>query len=271
MPQLGIGSYAYTWSIGVPGYDTPEPMDAFQFINVVAEHKVKVAQIADNIPMHNWNDTQLKQLKAHASKFGISIEVGTRGISADNLERYIYIAEQLSSPILRVVIDTDSHHPGTNEVMQLIRPHIKRLELANVVLAIENHDRFPAKELINILENLNSSHVGVCLDTVNSFGAQEGTSYVTQTLAPYVVNLHVKDFSITRHDHSMGFNLIGTPAGDGMLDVEWVMKQLDIHNRVYNAILELWTPPETTVQETIKKENRWAQQSIAYLRTLIQE
>jgi hypothetical protein len=36
-----------------------------------------------------------------------------------------------------------------------------------------------------------------------------------------------------------------------------------------NAILELWTPPEPEIAATIAKEENWARQSIAYLRTLI--
>jgi hypothetical protein len=36
-----------------------------------------------------------------------------------------------------------------------------------------------------------------------------------------------------------------------------------------NGILELWTPPEPEIEQSIRKENEWAAQSVRYLRTLI--
>lgn len=271
MTKLGIGTYAYAWAIGVSGYDTPNLMDVFQFIETVDNHGVKVAQIADNIPLHELSSEQLTQLKSLADDKGISLEVGTRGITADHLNIYIAIALQLSSPILRVVVDTNDHHPSPDEVINLLQPQLQAFEEANIILAIENHDRFPAQTLVKIMQTLDSPYVGICLDTVNSFGSLEGPAYVIEKLAPYVVNLHVKDFSIARHDHNMGFTLIGTPAGQGMLDTAWVMQQLDKYGRDYNAILELWPPPENTIQATIAKEHQWAGQSISYLRTLLKD
>lgn len=272
MTKLGIGTYAYAWAIGVSGYDTPDSMDVFQFIKTVDRHGVKVAQIADNIPLHTLSDVQLKQLKSLADNRDISLEVGTRGIQSQHLLGiYIDLAHFLGSSILRVVVDSDRHYPSPDEVVDLVRPHLSHLQDMNIILAIENHDRFPAETLVKIMQTLDSPYVGICLDTVNSFGSLEGPAYVIEKLAPYVVNLHVKDFSIARHEHNMGFMLIGTPAGQGMLDTEWVMRQLDKYGRDYNAILELWPPPENTVQATIAKEHQWVQQSISFLRTLLKD
>ena len=88
-------------------------------------------------------------------------------------------------------------------------------------------------------------------------------------LAPWVVSLHVKDFCIRRADHQMGFVIEGQPAGQGRLDVPWLLDQLRAAGRRPNAILEQWPPPEATIQQTIAKEHAWLQQSVTYLRTLI--
>ena len=77
--------------------------------------------------------------------------------------------------------------------------------------------------LADIVTSIDSPNVGICLDTVNSFGSLEGPAVVVEALGPYVVNLHVKDFSIRRHDHNMGFTLTGTPAGQGQLDLPWLL------------------------------------------------
>jgi len=156
-------------------------------------------------------------------------------------------------------------------VVDLVRHVIGRFEKADVCLAIENHDRFTASSLADICDRVGSSHIGVCLDTVNSFGALEGPEVVLDTLAGMVVNLHVKEFSIRRADHLMGFVIEGCPAGQGHLRVPWVIERLTAAGRDPNAILELWPPPERTVEETIAKEEAWARESVAYLRRHIPE
>jgi sugar phosphate isomerase/epimerase len=146
---------------------------------------------------------------------------------------------------------------------------IPKFERAGVTLAIENHDRFKAGELAAIIDRIGSDNAGICLDTVNSFGALEGPEVVLDALGTKVVNLHVKDFEIFRANHNMGFVIEGRLAGQGMLNLPWLLGELRVLRRDPNAILELWTPPEATLAQTISKEAAWAEESIAYLRKLI--
>jgi 3-oxoisoapionate decarboxylase len=87
-----------------------------------------------------------------------------------------------------------------------------------------------------------------------------------RTLGPHVVNLHLKDFTIRRADHMMGFVLEGCPAGEGQLNVPWLLSELLSYGRAPNAIIELWPRPEATVEETIAKEREWLKRSVANLR-----
>jgi len=269
--QIGLGTYAYAWGIGIPGYPSSViPMDTFAFVRRAAQLGVRVAQIADNLPLHTLSKTELDQLWRETQALGIVVEVGTRGIATEHLRAYLSIAEQFEAAILRVVVDTAEHHPAPDEVVEILRPLMPEFERAGVTLAIENHDRFKAQTLVSILEQIDSSQVGICLDTVNSLGAGEGAEVVVETLGQYVVNLHVKDFTIRRHQHMLGFEVEGRPAGQGMLNIPWLLGRLDELGRSPNAILELWTPPEPEVVQTIAKEDAWARESISYLRTLIQ-
>ena len=136
------------------------------------------------------------------------------------------------------------------------------------ILAIENHDRFPARVLREVVESAGSSRVGVCLDTANSLGAGEGLEEVARALAPLVVNLHLKDFRIARAQHQMGFEVSGCPAGQGMMNLPRVLEILAPSNRCHSAILEQWTPPQATVAQTVAMEEEWARQSAEYLKPL---
>jgi hypothetical protein len=57
----------------------------------------------------------------------------------------------------------------------------------------------------------------------------------------------------------------GTPAGQGLLSVPRLLQKLIPYNRCYSSTLELWTPPEGTIEETIRKEGSWAEESLEYL------
>jgi sugar phosphate isomerase/epimerase len=267
--RLGISSWTYTWAIGVPGEPPQQPMKAVDLLNKAAALDVHVVQVADNLPLHELSSKELERFEKHALELDIQVEVGTRGIAHQHLRTYLQLAQRLHSPILRVVVDTADHHPEEDEVVSILKEIVPEFERAGVRLAIENHDRFKARILADIVERIGSPSVGICLDTVNSFGALEGPDVVLAALGPLVVNLHVKDFDIFRANHSMGFIVEGRPAGQGRLNVPWLLQELRGYGLDPNAILELWTPPEQRLAETIAKEDAWAHASVKYLRSLI--
>jgi len=244
-------------------------MDGFAFLDWAAELGVRVVQIADNLPLDSLSCSELRDLVRHADDSGISIEVGTRGIDPSHIRTYLRIARECRSPLLRVVVDSAQHHPSADEVVQILRCELPEFEASGITLAVENHDRFTSRVLVRILQQLESRSVGICLDTVNSFGALEGPEVVVNTMAPWVVNLHLKDFQIRRTSHMMGFVVEGCPAGQGQLNIAWLMSKLKEQRRDTNAILELWPPPEESIEKTIEKEKNWARSSVEYLRGLI--
>ena len=266
--KLGLGSYALAWAVGVPGYPPQKPLDVFGFVWVAAQHGFGVVQIADNLPLAELAEGELEHLKKLTQALNVEVEIGTRGIHDGNLERYLELAQVFGSSLLRVVVDGPGHHPSPDEVVATVKPLLPLFEGAGVTLAVENHDRFSAGTLVHIVTALDSPSVGICLDTVNSFGALEGPETVLETLGPFVVNLHVKDFAVRRAEHNMGFAIFGTPAGQGLLDVPKLVGRLKELGRDFNAVLELWPAPEATVQATVAKEARWVGESAAYLRNM---
>ena len=268
---LGLGTYAYAWAIGIPGYPPLRPMSAVDFVDRAAALGLRVIQIADNLPLHQMKPNEMDALLGMTKAFGIRVEIGTRGIAPEHLRRYLEIAQYFETALLRIVVDTADSHPTPDEVIGALRPLMPVFEQAGVILAIENHDRFKARTLAQIVQEIDSPYLGICLDTVNSFGAGEGPEQVVDMLGPYVVNLHLKDFSIRRHRHLLGFEVEGTPAGKGMLNIPWLLHEISKNGHEFNAILETWPPPEADITLTIQKEDLWVRESIQYLRALIQE
>lgn len=264
--RLGLGSYTYTWAVGVPGELPPQPLDAWGLLDRARELGVRVVQYCDNLPLVRLSARDLGALASAAAEAAISVEIGTRGISTDNLLAHLELARRFHAPFLRLVVDTPGDEPAPDQVVARLRPLLPRFADANLKLAIENHDRFPARVLGQIVEELGPDRVGICLDTVNSFGAMEGPREVVPALAPYTLNLHVKDFTIARVNSQMGFVVSGCAVGQGRLDVPWLLEQLTTARPDVNAIIELWTPPAGSLEATLAREAEWARQSVAYLR-----
>jgi 3-oxoisoapionate decarboxylase len=266
--QPGISSYTYTWAIGVLGKEPKKPMTIFQLIEKADELGVTVLQVADNLPLDRFSEIELLKIRNYAEDLNIQIEVGARGMTAENLEKHIELAVFFQSPIVRFVVDGPGFEPCLEEIHQIIKNAVPVLRENKIILAIENHDRFKAAEFAEMIEKAGSQFVGICLDSVNSMGAGEGLETVIGKLAPLTVNLHVKEFSVKRVFHKMGFVIEGCPLGEGMLPVAELIQK--VSPGCQSAILEQWTPPEETIEKTIEKEARWAEVSITYLKSLCQ-
>lgn len=262
--RIGISSYTYTWAIGVPGYETKNRMDAFALLERAKKFEVPVLQIADNLPLHTLEASALDSLCESARSAQIEIQPGTRGIDPEHLLQYLALAQKTGSSIVRTLTDTKTHQPGFAEIVSSLKSVLPAYRAAGVRLALENHDRLSVKEFLAILDSVHDDTLGICLDTVNSFGSLEGPAFVIEHLLPHTINLHIKDFSIQRENHAMGFRITGTPAGQGMLDIPSLFSM--IGTAAIDGILELWTAPEADVEDTVKKEAAWADESITYLK-----
>jgi L-ribulose-5-phosphate 3-epimerase UlaE len=85
-------------------------------------------------------------------------------------------------------------------------------------------------------------------------------------VAPYVVNMHVKDFAFTRQAGWVGFNLVGAPLGEGLLDYDAMLARIDPDPSV-NQIIEHWLPWQGDPGTTCDTERRWTEHNLSYLRS----
>lgn len=267
--KLGISSFTFPWAIGGIEPEHPVRMTALELLRRANDLEADVLQIADNLPIGHFSEDELKEFKAAADGYGICIEVGTRGIKPENIERFLHIARALGSPFLRVVIDSKGHEPTIAEVCDLLLPFAPRFKEANIKLAIENHDRLTCAEFNEIIDRVGADWVGICLDTVNSLGAVEAPNTVVPALAPRAINVHMKDFEIVRTNGQMGFTVRGTALGQGQLNIAAVIAAVGGTTREITAIIELWTPRQESYAATVELEDLWAKSSNTFLRSVI--
>ena len=263
--KLGIGTYCYMWAHGVEGHRPGEPMSAVRLLERCVELGVKVVQFGPNLPL---NEEQAIELSARAADLGIEVEIGISGLTLDDIRRGLKLCHITRSTLLRTVDLYQGRARPADELESCLRAALPGVEAAGVRLAVENA-LTPCDELAQVLDEIGSPALGVTLDTVNSLAIPEGTRQVVEALARHTLCLHVKDFRVSRIWHMMGFTVEGTPAGQGQLDVPWLLGRLAQAGRDPNAILELWVPQQGTPEETIALEDSWVESSISYLRRLI--
>ena len=267
--RVGVGSYSYPWAIGIKSYPPPrEPLTAFGVLEAANELDVRVVQIADNMPLDQMPESDLDRLRDRARQLGIELEVGTRGLEPAQLLRYLDIALRLGARLVRTLIPipAPASKPDLRQLEAWIREVLPAFQASGVSIAVENYERHSYVDLLRLVESVASPSVGVCLDTLNSLGAVETPREVVHALAPYTLNLHVKDFQIRRVESGLGYLVSGCAAGEGWLDIDWVVSELTANGRDVNLIVELWTPFAGSVEETIAVEREWAARSVCFLK-----
>lgn len=250
--RLGIGSYSLAWNI-------QNGLDHFGLLEVARQLGVQAVQYCDNLPLEALSQSDLDQLERMSG--GITLEPGTRGIDMDRLAYLGNLAQRFGCGFVRIVIDRSGDEPTVDEAVDRLAQWRRKVS-GDTVLAIENHDRFPARVFAEMIEELGPDRYGICLDTANSLGCLEGTEYVVNTLAPYTVNLHVKDIRIRRLWHNMGFEVTGTPAGEGDLDIPWIVSQVP---QAESAIIEIWASEDNAYVE----ERRMLDASVPFMERII--
>ena len=268
--KLGISTYTYNWSIGIAGYTAPDnPMDIKSLLRRTKELDLGVLQICDSMKLNMLSDAELDTIREYAQSLGVELEIGTSGIYPEHLYSFLRVAKRLQVKFIRVLLHDCQSQPTIDEAIIWLKQVIPKFAANKIVLGIENHDKQKCEELIYIIKTVDNPYLGICLDTANSYGTQEPTEYVLKKLLPYAVNFHFKNFIIERSLTNLGFHVIGAPANRGEVDFAHILTMINQAGKDINIILELWTPFKDSIEQSIELEEKWAFDSILYMKDII--
>ncbi|OUN00760.1 MAG: hypothetical protein BAA02_05580 [Paenibacillaceae bacterium ZCTH02-B3] len=267
--KLGLGSYLFRWAIGTPSFRPARPLNAFGLLEKARELGVGLVQFADNLPLHRLSDDELKALKKKADAYGIELENGMEGVTAERLLEYLRISRLIGARLLRVSFHAPDIHPTLEEGLQAIKDVLPQFAEAGVSIAIENHFTISSPDLVRLVEKANSPFVGICLDVANSIRQKEWPEETVAMLAPYALSLHLKDYRLETHPDQLGVYIAGAPLGEGLLDAGEVLKTLSIYRTGFSVILEQWCPPADTEEETLRRETEWIRKGLNHARSVL--
>lgn len=267
--KIGLGSYAFRWSIGIKDQQPAKPMTAMDVLEVAHRHGLALVQYADNLPLDTLTAEEHLALKARADSYGMALELGTQSFDAKELARYIPIGERIGSKILRVALDAEDALIPVSELAAQIRELLPDGKKAGLRFAIENHFNYPSSRMVALLDTVSDDALGVCLDVANSICAGEWPMTTVRMLAPYAINLHLKDYQITPDPYGVGFRIHGTPLGEGRAEIEEILACLSHCPAEMSCILEHWLPQAHDMETTCRLEHEWLGRSVAAARRLV--
>lgn len=264
--MIGLGSYAFYWQSSSLNKN---PMSLLSQIEQTGELGIGLFQVCDYEPLLSMSALEIEQVRARAAELKVQIELGTRGLDKENLLLHLELAKTFDAKLLRTMV---SGTGGDNEELveisvRMILDVIQDFENSGVELALETYEQVASSILMEIVDKVDSSALGICLDVANVVARLENPKTCTRTVNSKVKSIHVKDFAFTRTPGWVGFVFSGTCLGEGMLDYDDILKTVRPVERGINQVVEHWVPWQDTIDKTIEIEKLWTQKSIEYLRS----
>jgi sugar phosphate isomerase/epimerase len=258
--MIGLSTYAFFWQISERA---PVPLGLDELFLRTRELGARVFQICDYAPLQTYSDARLADLKKSAEDLGLVLELGTKGLQPSHLANYLRMADLLEVKVVRSMVNAPDHRPSLLEAERLLRTSISAYEASGVTLALETYEQLSSTDLIALVESVGSQRLGICLDPANCVANLEHPVAVIDRCAPYVANLHVKDFAFTRRGGWVGFTLEGAELGKGLLPYDYMIEKIDPEARGINQVVEHWLTWQEDYEKTVCVENAWNAHNLA--------
>ncbi len=191
------------------------------------------AGLATDLP--DGGTEQRKALREKAEALGVEL-IGAGGgqPTPELFEKELGAAAEMGAGIFRhaCALFRWKNPPAPPEQLQeALAAVAPRAEREGITIAIENHQDYTCQELAGVMSAVDSPNVGVCLDTGNSMSMMEAPLQTARTLAPYVHDVHLKEYVLL--PCPAGFSMVGVTLGQGI-----------VHNRTILDILRREAPAD---------------------------
>lgn len=229
--RIGLAVYGTTFSMGL------HPASSRPRINV--QQLMEQAYTADlqgvEIPVSFLEGEDISSVARAAKERGLFITLATGGYTAESLKASILLAAQLEAKTVRTVVggakiggDRSPLAGRWQPFLQDVLTHLKEAtaiaEQVDVHLSVENHQDLASEELLWLCESIGSTRFGITLDAGNPLATAEEPLDFFRRVAPYVKNVHLKDYCVYLSDE--GYRLVRCPVGQGVIDFPALLKIL---------------------------------------------
>lgn len=271
MVKLGLSSYSYHLHLE----DMDNPRDALWFLRKTLELGLDGCHF-DPRHLQGWNDELIRLIGSFAQAHGLYLELGSGGFDYPRLAKRLHLAAEVGARVMRTFIGGERHKLTEPQREQLISSAIegfRRLsdvaQEVGVPIAIENHEDLTSRELISILEAVDSPYVRAYINNGNCFAVWEEPLECVCSLTAHAAGANLKDLMYRWVEGVMERE--GCPLGHGEARVADVYAALRQSNPDMPITLEIPTFGPRYIVRTLAEEEENVVRSIAYIRRLEQE
>jgi 3-oxoisoapionate decarboxylase len=263
--MIGLGTYAFFWQ---HSDRVDEPLSLEGAFEATRALDVDLFQICDYAPLDEMSPIEVAEAAAAARHLGLTVQLGTKGIAPAHLANYLALAEVFDAKVVRSMVFGPDSRPTLAEAEVQLRAALPAYEASGVVLALETYEQLATTDLVGLVEAIGSDHLRICLDPGNVVARLERPRDCVELTAPYVGNVHVKDFAFARQPGWVGFTYSGAPMGDGLHDYPHLLETVRPRERGIDEIVEHWLPWQGDPETTVRIERDWTRRTIEFLRSM---
>lgn len=261
--MIGLGTYAFFWQHSDRVARPMSLIDAFEATRALG---VGLFQICDYAPLDAMTDAAVRDAATAARELGLQIQLGTKGIAPDHLLRYLRLADVFDARLVRSMLHGPGSRPSPAEARAWLTPTVNAFASAGVTLALETYEQVATADLVRLVEEVASAHLGICLDPANVVARLEDPRACVAAAASATRNVHVKDFAFHRRDGGVGFTYAGAPMGTGLHDYARLRAAVRPAERGIDEIVEHWLTWQGDAETTVRTEREWTRTTLEYLR-----
>jgi sugar phosphate isomerase/epimerase len=221
--RIGLCVYGTTFGMGIDlhsGRPTITPSQLMDQAIVVGLEGVE-------LPASLMQGEDAAAVAHYALERGLFMTLETEGYDPGKLASVIDLGVRLGAGTVRTMVGgarlggdrrplAGRWQSFLQEILAGLRQATLNAERAGVNLTLENHQDLASEELLWLCESIGSQRFGITLDTGNPLATAEEPVNFARRVAPYVKNVHVKDYQVYMSNE--GYRLVRCPLGQGVVD-----------------------------------------------------
>ena len=227
--RIGLAVYGTTFGMGINPASKRPTITPKQLLNKAKSLGLEGVEL----PASLMKGEDATSIANHAREHSLFITLETEGYDPNKLATVINLGVQLGARTVRTIVGGaglgGDRRPLAghwqlflHEILVGLKEATTIAERAGVNLALENHQDLASEELLWLCESIASQRFGITLDTGSTLATAEKPVDFTRRVAPYVKNVHVKDYQIYMYDE--GYRLVRCPLGQGVVDFPTLLK-----------------------------------------------
>ncbi|NHN34779.1 sugar phosphate isomerase/epimerase family protein [Paenibacillus agricola] len=221
--RYGLTVYGTTYDMGINSQSGKKPITPKELIDITERNGLEGIEIPFQLLKENNPDEAADYARAK----GMFINIAAGGFDPDELKEALVLGKRVGAITVRTVVGGahfggDRRHmagtwkPFLDQILTSFQEAAETAEQTGVNLAVENHQDLASEELLWLCETIGSERFGINLDTGNPLATAEEPNDFFRRVAPYVKNIHLKDYYIYWYEE--GYRLVRCPMGQGSID-----------------------------------------------------